>query len=355
MALAAAAAMAGAQSLGHKVDFPLDSPVTLLKDDFSNSQATPRGGAYAVDVRASLILRNSSGKRIRGVVLAVYANEVTPGGKGSVSLPLLDVAPGETFPVKIEVPLLRPLSAGGGLGVEVKLDGVLFDDLTFYGPDTLHSQRNMRLWELQARRDRLYYKGLLETAGSQGLQNAMLALAARTEPRKPGVQMARRTTNLDPERLVQFAFLDFPGSPVQPLSGEASVSASLARAPRVTVRNRSNRAVNHLEIGWLVRDRQGREFLAASMGADLKLAPNQFGELTQPGALRFDQPVEIESMTGYVSSVEFAGGGYWIPSRGDLDHPRLREAVPPSPEEQRLWQIYNKRGLNALIQELKKF
>jgi hypothetical protein len=350
----AAAGVAGAQSLGHKIDLPKDSPVTVLSADFSDSVATPRGGAYQVDVRASLSLRNASGKRIRGVVLAVYANEVTPGGKGSVSLPLLDVAPGDAFPVAIRVPLLRPLGGTAGVSVEVKLDGVLFDDLTFYGPDTLHSQRSMRLWELQARRDRAYFKSLLASGGSSALRNEMLASLARQEDqRKPGVQMARgRVTNFDAARQVQFAFLDLPGAPVEPLEGQASVAANQARAPRITIRNRSSRPVSHLEIGWLVKDRRGREFLAASMGADLKLAPDQTGEVTQNAALRFNEPVDIESMTGFVSSVEFTGGKYWIP---ELDDPRLRDTLPPSPEEQRLLQIYSKKGLDALIEELKKF
>ncbi len=354
----AAALSAPAQTLNHKVDLPKDSPVTILSDDFSNSVATPRGGAYQVDVRAALTLRNSSGKGIRGVVLAVYANEVTPGGKGSVSLPSLNVAPGEAFPVRIDLSLLRPLGGGAGApSVEVKLDGVLFDDLTFYGPDTLHSQRAMRLWELQARRDREYFKSLYAKSGANGLQNEMLGVLARqADQRRPGVSMARgRATNVNAEQQVQFAFLDFPGSPVEPVSGEASVTGSQARAPRIVVRNRSNRPVDHLEIGWLVRDQQGREFLAASMGADVKLAPDQSGEITQDAALRFTEPVAIDSMTGFVSSVEYAGGTYWIPSRGDLAEPRLRETVAPSPEEQRLLQIYSKKGLDALILELKKF
>lgn len=357
VALAAACAME-AQSLNHKVDLPKDSPVTILSDDFSNSVATPRGGAYQVDVRAALTLRNSSGKPIRGIVLAVYANDVTPGGKGSVSKPSLNVAPGEAFQVRIDMSLLRPLGGGAGApGVEVKLDGVLFDDLTFYGPDTLHSQRAMRLWELQARRDREYYKSLYAKAGASGLQNEMLGILARqAEQHTPGVRMARgRATNVDAEQQVQFAFLDFPASPVELLSGEASVTANQARAPHIVVRNRSGRPVNHLEIGWLVKDQQGREFLAASMGADVKLAPEQSGEVTQDAALRFEEPVASDGMTGFVSSVEFEGGSYWIPSRGDLAEPRLRDTVAPSPEEQRLLQIYSKRGLDALIEELKKF
>jgi len=56
-----------------------------------------------------------------------------------------------------------------------------------------------------------------------------------------------------------------------------------------------------------------------------------------------------------VSSVEFADGSQWIPSRGALDQTPLRQLVAPSPEEQRLSQIYSKKGIQALVDELKKF
>jgi hypothetical protein len=45
----------------------------------------------------------------------------------------------------------------------------------------------------------------------------------------------------------------------------------------------------------------------------------------------------------------------WIPNRTELDDPVLRRVVGPSPEEQRLVQIYRKRGITAVIDELKKF
>jgi hypothetical protein len=38
-----------------------------------------------------------------------------------------------------------------------------------------------------------------------------------------------------------------------------------------------------------------------------------------------------------------------------LSDPTLRRVAPPSPEEQRLVQIYRKKGLDAVIEELKKF
>src|SRR5256714_14963341 len=148
-------AVANAPTLTRKIDLPKDSPVSVVSSDWGDSNATVRGGAYFVDVHAGLTLRNSGQRRIRGITLAVLAQEVTPGGKGAGSQPSLDVAPGDTFSLRIDMPLLRPLGgAQGGPAVEVRLDGVLFDDLTFYGPDKLHSQRTLTVWELEARRDR---------------------------------------------------------------------------------------------------------------------------------------------------------------------------------------------------------
>jgi hypothetical protein len=358
LACATALPLGAQQPLNLKIDLSKDSPVTVLTADWGDSTAIARGGAYQVNVRASLSLRNSSQKRIRGVTLAVLAQEVTPGGKGSVSQPM-DVAPNDSFSFRIDLALLRPLSAGQGVpAVEVRLDGVLFEDLSFYGPDKLHSQHNMTVWELEARRDRKYFKTLLETAGREGLQKDMLASIAReADRRQPGVQMVRgKSTNIETGRDIQFAFLDLPESPIEALEGTAHISANEARAPRFEVRNRSTRPVRSLEIGWVVQDEQGREFLAASLPAETSLAPGKtVPVLEQDTALKFRESMSIGGMHGFVSSVEFADGTYWIPSRGTLDDPRLRSLVAPSPEEQRLAQIYRKKGLNALVEELKKF
>lgn len=354
--LGLAAVSALAQTPGRKIDFPVDSPITAVSSDWSETKATPRGGAYVLDVHAILSLRNSSQKRIRGVMLAVQAQEVMPGGKGSVSVPSLDVGPGEAFPLRIDLPLLCPLGAGGPM-VEVKLDGVLFDDLTFYGSDRLNSRRRMTVWELEARRDRKYFKTLLETAGGEGLQKEILSSIARQADRpSAGVQMVRgRSTNTDTEREVQFAFLHMPDSPVDPTSGTARIAGNEARAPHINIQNRSERAVKHLELGWIVKDQQGREFMAASIPSDVSLAPGTSGLVTQDTALRFSDRTQVDGMTGFVSSAEYADGSYWIPTRGELNDPKLRGIVAPSPEEQRLLQIYRKKGLNGLIAELKKF
>jgi hypothetical protein len=342
-----------------KIDFPKDSPVSFIGADYGESNESARGGAMLLDLHAALSLRNSSQRRIRGITLIVTAQDVTPGGKGSVTVTSLDVGPAESFPVRIDLRLLRPVQGGGNAPLLVGLDGVLFDDLGFYGPDKLNSKRALTLCEFEARRDRRYFKQLLAEGGPEKLQREVLDSIARERDRpNVDVQMVRsgRATNFEPEKQVQFAFLNLPDAPIEPLDGMAKIAGNEARAPRLDVKNRSDRAVRYLEIGWILRDGQGREFLAGAVPAQLNLAPGQKSPILNDTALRFPprdgQPLAIEGMTGFVSNVEFADGSVWIPNRADLAIPRLQKIVGPSAEEQRLLQIYRKRGLTALIGEL---
>lgn len=352
-----------AQRVIPKIALPADAPVAMVSNDWGDSKAVPRGGMFIVDVRAALSFRNTSQRRIRAVTLEVLAQEVTPGGKGAVSVPSLDIAPGETFPINIDLHLLRSIGAGAGspsgASVDVRLDGILFDDLNFYGPDILHSRRTMTVWELEARRDRQYFKKLLETAGGTGLRDAMVECVARQSESNPpagGMQVVRgRATNSDPEREVSFAFLHFPNAPVETGDGMVRIAGDEAHAPRVDVKNRSTRPIRYLEIGWILKDQDGHEFLAASMPADVSLAPGKSAQVGEDASMKFTKRTAIQSMTGFVSSVGFTDGTYWIPDRGALNDPKLRHAVSPSPEEQRLTGIYLRRGLPGLIDELKKF
>ncbi len=349
LVLVLAGGAAFAQTLHTDIDLPADkdSPIAVVHYDSGDSKVTPRGAAYLVDFHPNLTLRNSSSKRIRSVTLLVQAQE----SKASVSVPSLDVAPGDVFPLRINQTLF------GSASVEVHLDGVLFEDLSFYGPDKLHLQYNMTVWELEARQDRKFYKGLLEVSGGQALQNAMIdSLARQAEISQPNVQMARgRATTAEAGQDMQFAFLRLPDSPVELTGGQAKISTNQADGPSFAVHNVSKRPVRHLEIGWILKDQAGHEFLAASLPADLNLAPGQSGQVVEDASLRFHGPGAIQSMKGFISSAEFADGSYWIPSRKLLDDPELRGVVAPSPEEQRLTSIYKKKGLNALIEELKKF
>ncbi len=350
------AGAAGAADVRPRIDLPKDSPVAVLSYDPSGSSETARGGAFLVDLHAALSLRNSTERRIRGIMLTVTAQDVTPGGRGSITIPSLDVGPNESFPVHIDLRLLRPAMASNGVPVVVGLDGVLFDDLGFYGPDKLGSRRTLTVCEMEARRDRRYFKTLLAEGGPQRVQNEMVAMLQRQTGR-PGmdVQMVRggRATNVDGERPVQFAFLKMPDAPVEPLQGMARVAGNEARAPSLEVRNRSDRSVRYLEIGWILHDRGGRDFLAGAVPAELNLGPGQRSQILKDTTLKFPA-LSIEGMTGFVGAVEFTDGTVWIPSRADLSDPTLRSVMGPSPEEQRLVQLYRKKGLNAVVEDLKR-
>lgn len=345
-----------------KIDLPKDSPVAVIASDYGDSSETARGGAMLLDLHAALTLRNSSQRRIRGITLLVTAQEVTPGGKGSVTVPSLDVGPFETFAVHIDLRLLRPLAAASGAPVQIGLDGVLFDDLSFYGPDRLSSRRTLTLSEWEARRDRKYFKSLVADGGQERLRREILESMTRSADRPTlDVQMVRggRATNFEPEKQVQFAFLRLPDSPIDPMGGMARIAGNEARAPRLEVKNRSDRPIRYLEIGWILEDHGGRQFLAGSVPAELNLAPGQKSQILENATLKFPTrggtPLAIEGMTGFVSSVEFADGTLWIPSRADLGAPQLQRVMAPSDEEQRLIQIYRKKGLAALVAELNKF
>lgn len=366
LGIAAAWGQAPRAASSVKVNFPNDSPVALVSADWGESRTEARGGALLLDLHTSLSLRNTGQARIRGVTLLVQAQEVTPGGKASVTVPSMDIGPGDTFPIRIDLRLLRPMFSGGPLA-EITLDGVLFDDLSFYGPNRLNSRRAMTVWEMEARRDRRYFKSILESRGLEGLQQEALATLARLADRPQlDVQVIPRgrttTVASAQERPIEFVCLHLPDAPVEPISGLARVVGGEARAPRIDVVNRSSRPVRYFEIGWIIKDRQGREFLAGSVPAadsGLRLAPGATNQVAEGAALRFSsaagRPVDIESMTAFVSQVEFADGTLWIPSRAALDAPRFRAVLAPSPEEQRLADLYRKRGLAALVAELKKF
>jgi hypothetical protein len=165
---------------------------------------------------------------------------------------------------------------------------------------------------------------------------------------------------LGPEHSEQFAFLQLRNSPVEAVAGSAQVAGNELRAPRIEVRNLSNKPVKYVELGWLVRDENGEEYMAASLpaaGPDLYLPAGKTTQVLQDKALdlsRNGRPLRIEGMRGFVSQVQFADGKIWIPTRENLDDPALRKALPTSLEEQRLTDIYRTKGIDALLQELKR-
>ena len=352
-----------------KINLPSDSPLTLISENLGESHVSQRGSAVVLDLDVTLTLHNSSPNRVRGVTLLVAAQEVTPGGKASVSVPSLDVPPNQNFPVRINLRLLRSAQIAGGPLVQVNLDGVLFQDYSFYGPNRLDSRRTMMAWEMQAQRDRKYFKSVLAMHGVEGLKQAMLeSLNRQAERPRLDVQVSRGravTSAAVGEHNARFAFLRFPDEPVEPVEGWAEIAGNEARNPRIDVRNLSPRQVRSVEIDWIVADRQGKQYMAGSVpasGPEFNLKAGSTSRVLQDTALRFKRlsndggaPVSIAGMTGFVGQVEFADGKVWIPNRESLASAQLLGILEPSPEEQRLTDLYRKKGPKALADELNKF
>jgi hypothetical protein len=367
-----------------KIELPADSPVTLISAGTDQSRVTPRGGMLVLDLHMSLTLRNSGTRRVRGVTMLVSTQESTPGGKGSVTRPCIDVPAGQNFTLPIDIRLVRPVQQALGPLVRVQLDGVLFDDLSFYGPNRLNSQRAMTFMEVEAQRDRAYYKQVLQAKGEDGLRREVLSglasagdrpqldVALSHNGRAVGSAAASSSESGSGSGQVRFAFLSLPDAPVLPVQGQAAISGNEASSPWIEVQNLDRKkSVRYVEIGWIVKDYDGNEYLAGSVpgsgvsalntsgaGPGAVIQAGQRGRLEPDATLKFShggRPIGISGMTGFVNRVEFADGKVWVPSRRDLDSSPLLRTMSHSTEEQRLLDIYAKQGLAALVAELSKY
>ena len=126
------------------------------------------------------------------------------------------------------------------------------------------------------------------------------------------------------------------------------------------VLNRSAKPVRYVELGWVLSDPSGRQSIAATLSSherDLYLAPGKTASVLQDTTLRLfsntGQPASVQKMTGFISQVEFTDGKVWVPNRQNLEF--LGPMATPSAEEQRLSSVYLKKGIDGLIEELKKF
>jgi hypothetical protein len=347
-----------------KINLPDNSPLAFVNTTLSDSRASARGAALMLDLHMSLTLKNSTSRRINGVTLLVVAQEATAGGKASVTYPS-PVEAGGLLPVRIDMQLLRPSQVAGGPLVQVELDGVLFQDLTFFGPNRLNSRRTLTACELEARRDREHFKQVLAQGGREALQRDMLQSLTRQSEAGLTVSVSRSgravTAMAAPEHAAAFAFLKFPDSPIDPVNGSVRLAGNEARAPHIEVRNQSDRPVKYVEMGWIVSDSSGRQYMAGSLPSadrDIVLGPGQSTRMLQDTTLTFTskgRPVQVRDMLGFVNQVEFTDGTIWVPNRKNLTNAALLKVLPPSPEEQRLSDIYRKRGIDGIVAELNRY
>ena len=348
------------------VDFPRDSPVLLVS--FSTGSSTVkllRGTSMLMDIHASAVLRNVGTKAVSGLTMRVEAQDLQTG-RGSVTVPSLMAQPGETFPVRIDAQIVRPIAAGRAATislVQVSLDCALFSDLTAYGPDLLHSRHALLLYELEARQEREYLTALLHNQQWAKLRDELNFGLPESSPPRLGLEFVHGPLAVVMrEQALAVNPVSFSGAPVQPIGGGAEVIGNEVRSPHVEVRRISSRGVRSLELGWIVRDDRGRDFVAGSIPVALSSEITQTVKMTDAAALRFSngggEPMVIGALRAFVSDVEFTDGKLWIPSRTDIDDatsdPILRHELASSPEQQRLAKIYRLRGTTGLAEELKR-
>ena len=366
-ALAAADQDASANAVGRwlSFDFPRDSPVLPVSFAMGSSTAKIRGASMLIDLHASVVLRNVGIKPLSGLTMRVEAQDLQTG-KGSVTVPSLTAQPGETFPVRIDMEILRPIATGRIATVslvQVSLDCAIFSDLTAYGPDLLHSRHALLVYELEARRERQYLSALLHSQQWAKLRDELNFGLPETAPPRLGLEFIHGPLqNVLREQALAVNPVAFTGAPVQPIGGGAQIVGNEIRAPHVEVRRISTRAVRSLELGWIVRDDRGRDFVAGSIPVTLSAEAVQSVKITDSAALRFSnsigQPMVIGALRAFINDVEFSDGNFWIPSRTDIDgataDPVLRHELANSPEQQRLAKIYRLRGTTGLAEELKR-
>src|SRR5882724_5512849 len=200
------------------VQFPADSPVLPVSFNMGPSTVRPRGMSMALDLHASLVLRNVGNKPISGLTLRVEAEDLRQSGKGSVIMPSLNVQPGDVFPVRVDMQVLRPFNVpkSNSAIVQVSLDCALFSDLSSYGPDQLHSRRALLVFEMQAKRDRRYLAKLLETGRLPELREELNFGLQDLNPRQLGLELLRGPqASAQREQAVNVNPVAFRSSPVQ--------------------------------------------------------------------------------------------------------------------------------------------
>lgn len=347
------------------VDIPDGVPFQVEAFDFENTDWQPRGGALVIELEGSVRFRQLGPQTVRALTLAVDAHDRMLGGRASVSIPSLHAATGDAIEVYVSLRMLRPLPGPPGPAVRIAPDAVLYDSLAAAGPNRLGSVRAMIARELEARRDRAYFRAQLEAGGRDALVSAMQA-SLRRQAARPRLQVSLArdgpaTAGARP-RTLALAFLPDADAPLILEQGTALVTGSVSDAPRIRLRNRSAQAVRHFELGWLVRDESGVLYSAGAAPVDGAPSLRPGSVFVTSASRRFAlrpagtrRAAAWTGMSAYLRSAELADGSVWIPSRSALAASELLDSVPVSAEEERLSRLYRERGPAAVSAELDRF
>ena len=237
-----------------------------------------------------------------------------------------------------------------------------FSTTPSYGPDRLKSRRALLVYELEARRDRQYMANLLKNQQYDQLRQELDFGLQDVHPQQLGFELTRDLRPTGKQLPIAVNTMAFPNAPVQAIGEMLRFPAMRSTLPRIELRNVSRRAVRSVDIAWIVRDERGESFMAGSVPASMPIGPVETAVANESGTLRFSnasgQPLAIGALMALVSNVEFADGNLWIPSRADIDgatsDPALRKALSSSPEHQRLAEVFRRKGIRGLAEELKR-
>lgn len=350
-----------------QVEIPEGVPLEVVSSDFGGTEFEARGGALVIEVAGSIRFRHRGPNAVRAVTLEVEANRRMMGGRAVVAVPSLNARDGEEFDIPINLRLIRALPLPPGPAVRIATDALLFDTLSSAGPDRLDSVRKMKTRELEARRDRAFFLSRWQSGGRDALAAAMQASLFRQAAR-PRLDIRLAGTGPatagrdDRAREIQLAFVQSDGDPLLFESGFALVTGAVSEAPRIRMRNRTERTIHRFDVGWLARDGAGTVYSVGSVpsdgdmrvgaGQDIEIHAGARFELRPPGGP--ERPA-IEWMGAYLRSAQMDDGSVWIPSRPAIEESELLRALPVSAEERRLAELYRTRGPEAVAEELHRF
>ena len=223
----------------------------------------------------------------------------------------------------------------------------------------------MTAWEMEAQRDREYFKRVLAQNGRRRCAQSHARIRRARITAAPVAGATRRPVSSDrarrPEHQAQFAFLQFPDSPVSRWRAGRRWPATKCAPP-----NRGQKAGQAHQVRGigLAGDATKRPAVPGGLGALRRrtLSLPARGATARaccripPCDFPADgQPVNIQKMTGFVSQVEFADGKVWVPTRQNLENRAWPKCWRPRPKKQRPAVLYLRKGIDALIEELKKF
>jgi hypothetical protein len=249
------------------------------------------------------------------------------------------------------------------------LDCALFSDLSWYGPDTLHSLRSLMLFEAEDKRERQYLSGLLNSGRLAELREELnFGLPDTPQPVAVAILPRSPATPATVSRRIKLSPISLAGAPVQVLDAAADLMNGLGVArPALSVRNTSQKTVVTVNVALLVRDEHAGEFVAAILPERTNLQPGQEAQIQdamsfqlskRTGAPLTGAPLMVQGVSPLVTAVEFADGSVWIPDHEEVARatadPALRRVLARSPEQQRLAALFRRDGINAVAAELRK-